>query len=118
MRRAPMIDVKPWVLPLAVLGITAPVVVAFLAAGPFFGVLAAGLVAAILVLTAIRLATEPPRRRRRASRRGRIGERPPTAGRREADTSVGEATVVPLKPTRSRARRTGGRASSPGRRER
>jgi hypothetical protein len=116
MRRAPMIDVKPWVLPLAVLGITVPVVVAWLAAGPFFGVLAAGLVAAALVLIAIRLATEPPRRRRRASHRD--GKRPPAPGRREADTSVGEATVVPLQRSRSRPRRTGGRASPTGRPER
>jgi hypothetical protein len=59
-----MLDVQPWVLPVVVLAITAPILVAWLVAGPAFGILAAGIVAGALVFVAIRLSTEPPRRRR------------------------------------------------------
>jgi hypothetical protein len=69
MRREPMLDVQPWVLPVVVAAITVPIVVAWLLAGPAFGILVAGMVAAALVFVAIRLSTEPPRRRR--SGRGR-----------------------------------------------
>ena len=68
MKREPLIDVPPWVLPLLVGAVTTPIVVAWLTGGPFFGLLIGGLVAAAVVLTAIRLATEPPRRRRRRAR--------------------------------------------------
>jgi hypothetical protein len=65
MKREPLIEVPPWALPLLVVAVTAPIVVAFLTGGPFLGLLIGGLVAAAVALTAIRLATEPPRRRRR-----------------------------------------------------
>jgi hypothetical protein len=64
MRREPMLDVQPWVLPVVVVAITAPILVAWLVAGPAVGILAAGMVAGALVLVAIRLSTEPPRGRR------------------------------------------------------
>jgi hypothetical protein len=64
MRREPMLDVQPWVLPVVVIAITAPILVAWLLAGPAFGILATGIVAGALVFAAIRLSTEPPRRRR------------------------------------------------------
>jgi hypothetical protein len=64
MRREPMLDVQPWVLPVVVVAITAPILVAWLVAGPAFGIFAAGIVAGALVFVAIRLSTEPPRRRR------------------------------------------------------
>jgi hypothetical protein len=47
-----------------VVAITAPIMVAWLLAGPAFGILAAGIVAGALVFVAIRLSMEPPRRRR------------------------------------------------------
>lgn len=59
-----MLDVQPWVLPVLVVAITAPILVAWLTAGPLLGILAAAIVAVALVLAAIRLSTEPPRRRR------------------------------------------------------
>ena len=59
-----MLDVQPWVLPVVVVAITAPILVAWLVAGPAFGIFAAGIVAGALVFVAIRLSTEPPRRRR------------------------------------------------------
>jgi hypothetical protein len=65
MRREPLIDVPPWALPLIVVALTTPIVVAFLTAGPFLGLMIGGLVAAALAATAIRLSTEPPRRRTR-----------------------------------------------------
>ncbi len=65
MKRKPLIDVPPWVLPLLVVALTMPIVVAVLTGGPFLGLLMGGLVAAAVVVTAIRLATEPPRRRRK-----------------------------------------------------
>jgi hypothetical protein len=64
MRREPLLDVPPWVLPVVVLAITAPILVAWLVAGPAFGMFAAGIVAGALVFVAIRLSAEPPRRRR------------------------------------------------------
>lgn len=71
-RREPPIDVPPWALPLIVATLVVPILVAWLTAGPFFGLLAGGLVAAVVAITAIRLATEPPRRRsRRAPDRNR-----------------------------------------------
>jgi len=59
-----MLDVQPWVLPVVVVTITVPILVAWLVAGPAFGIFAAGIVAGALVFVAIRLSTEPPRRRR------------------------------------------------------
>jgi hypothetical protein len=47
-----------------VLAVTTPIVVAMATAGPIVGLMIGGLVAAAVVLTAIRLATVPPRRRR------------------------------------------------------
>jgi hypothetical protein len=64
MRREPLIDVPPWALPVVVLAVTTPIVVAMATAGPIVGLMIGGLVAAAVVLTAIRLATVPPRRRR------------------------------------------------------
>lgn len=58
-----MLDVKPWIRPVAVLAITAPIVIAWVVAGPFLGIMVAGIVAVVLVLVAIRLSPEPPRRR-------------------------------------------------------
>jgi hypothetical protein len=66
MKREPLIDVPPWALPLLVIAVTIPIVVAFLTGGPFLGLMIGGLVAAAVALTAIRLATEPPRRPRRS----------------------------------------------------
>ena len=60
-----MIDVKPWMLPAIVLVLIVPITVAFLTLGPLFGLLVGGAVGAALVLTAIRLGSEAPRRRHR-----------------------------------------------------
>ena len=60
MRQSQKIDVKPWALPVIVLALTIPIVVAFLTLGPLFGLLVGGAVGAALVLTAIRLGTEGP----------------------------------------------------------
>jgi hypothetical protein len=68
MRREPLIDVPPWALPVLVLAVTMPIVIAMVTAGPFLGLVIGGLVAAAVVLTAIRLATVPPRRWRRRYR--------------------------------------------------
>jgi hypothetical protein len=78
MRRQPLIDVPPWVLPILVLAVTMPIVIAMITAGPFLGLVIGGLVASAVVLTAIRLATVPPRRWRRRSAR----ERPRPGGAR------------------------------------
>jgi len=69
MKRQPLIDLAPWTLPIVVVAVTTPIVVAFLTLGPFFGLLVGGLVAAAVAMTAIRLSSEPPRRtvRRRDS---------------------------------------------------
>jgi hypothetical protein len=56
-------------LPVAVLAVATPILVATLTLGPFFGLLIAGFVGAAVVVTAIRLATEPPGRRSRRRRR-------------------------------------------------
>jgi hypothetical protein len=65
MRREPLIDVPPWALPVVVLAVTMPIVIAMITAGPFLGLVIGGLVAAAVVLTAVRLATVPPCRWRR-----------------------------------------------------
>jgi hypothetical protein len=63
MRREPMLDVQPWVLPVVVVAISVPILAAWLVAGPVLGILAAGIVGAALAVVAIRLSTEPLSRR-------------------------------------------------------
>jgi hypothetical protein len=65
MKEQPFIDVPPWALPALVLAITVPILLVWLVAGPFFGFLVAGLIAASVAVVAIRLESEPPRRRGR-----------------------------------------------------
>jgi hypothetical protein len=77
-----LIVVPPWALPLIVLAVTTPIVVPWLTVGPSFGLLMAGLVGHAVVLTAIRLSSQPPQRR---SRR-RNAQRPP---RKDPDSDRG-----------------------------
>jgi hypothetical protein len=109
MRRHPVIDVPPWMLPVAVLAVATPILVAMLTLGPFFGLLIGGLVAAAVVVTAIRLANEPPHRRTRRGRREPARPGPATR-RRDPDyvtlpggDSVKEASEVPAERARELA---------------
>jgi len=94
MRRQPVIDIPPWALPVIVLAVTTPIVVAMLTIGPLLGLPIGGLVGAALALTAIRLATEPPRRR------GRTRRRDPDYATLPGGDSVEEAAEAP--PERAR----------------
>jgi L-lactate permease len=69
--------VPPWALPLIVLAVTTPILVAWLTVGPSFGLLMAGLVGQAVVLTAIRLSSQPPRRRSRRRKRAAAATRRP-----------------------------------------
>jgi hypothetical protein len=105
MRRQPLIDVPTWTLPLLVFALTAPIVVALLTLGPFFGLIVASLVAAAVAVTAIRLATAPSRQRagrssRRLSRRPETRRHDPDHASRSGDDRVKEAAEAP--PQRAR----------------
>lgn len=54
------LDVPPWMLPVLVAALVVPIALAWLLVAPFLGILLAGLLGAIVVLVAIRMA---PRRR-------------------------------------------------------
>jgi L-lactate permease len=95
MRRQPLIDVPPWALPVAVLAVATPILVAMVTLGPFFGLLIGGVVGAAVVVTAIRLATEPGRS---ATRR-----RDPDYATLPGGDSLKEASEVPAERARELA---------------